>query len=135
MFTFMGLPQVSISVQPLNKGLPNVLDLPFLNDFVQSSIAAACNAYVAPKSMTLDLGEILMGSGTKLETDATGVLQITIHRAKDLESKDANGGSDPYVICSLASLGKALHTSKLSAVSICYPFSGSDHLACDQREC
>lgn len=112
MFTFMGLPAVSISVQPLNKGLPNVLDLPFLNDFVQSSIAAACNAYVAPKSMTLNIGEILMGTGTKLDTDAMGVLQVTLHRAVDLESRDADGGSDPYVVCSFASLGKALYTSQ-----------------------
>lgn len=115
----MGLPKVSISVNALNKHLPNVVDLPVLHDFVQDSIAAACSAYVAPKSMSLDLGEILMGSGVKMDTDGVGVLRIDIERAVDLEGKDADGKSDPFVIASFASLGKPIYTSVSAFTTLC----------------
>lgn len=122
----MGLPKVGISVQPLNRALPNVVDMPILHDFVQDSIAAACNAYVAPKSMTVDVGEILAGSGVKLDTDAIGVLQIDIHRGEDFEGKDATGTSDPFLVCSFASLGRALYTSACSSVFGADPATNAD---------
>lgn len=61
----MGVPKVSVSVVPLAKALPNVLDLPLISGFVQSAIAAAANEYVAPKSLTLNLAQMLVGDGIK----------------------------------------------------------------------
>ena len=52
-FTLMGVPMVGISAIPMLRVLPNVLDLPLISNFVQTSIAAAANMYVAPKSMTM----------------------------------------------------------------------------------
>lgn len=40
---------MEVSVVPMSRHLPNVLDLPIVSSFVQSSIAAAANEYVAPK--------------------------------------------------------------------------------------
>ena len=51
----MGIPVVEVSAIPMAKALPNVLNLPLISGFVKSSIAAAANEYVAPKSMTLNL--------------------------------------------------------------------------------
>lgn len=48
-FTLMGVPHVEASAIPMTKLLPNVLDLPLVSSFVQSSIAAASSIYVAPK--------------------------------------------------------------------------------------
>ena len=59
-FTLMGVPKVEISAIPMSKALPNVLDLPLISGFVQSSIAAAANEYVAPKSMTLNMARELL---------------------------------------------------------------------------
>lgn len=58
----MGVPKVEVSVVPLAKHLPNVLDLPLISGFVQSAIAAAANEYVAPKSMTLNLAQVRFSS-------------------------------------------------------------------------
>jgi Ca2+-dependent lipid-binding protein len=40
-FTLMGVPKVDVSVQPMIKRFPNVLDLPIISSFVQSSIAVS----------------------------------------------------------------------------------------------
>lgn len=42
-FTLMGIPKVEVSVQPMMKAFPNVLDLPIISGFVQSSIAVSLN--------------------------------------------------------------------------------------------
>jgi hypothetical protein len=39
--TLMGVPKVSVSVEPFTTKLPNVLDLPFIQSFVEMGIAAA----------------------------------------------------------------------------------------------
>lgn len=74
----------------------NTADLPLISNFVQSSINAAIGEYVAPNSMKLDVGEILMGDNIKREVDALGLIVIWIHSASDLEKQDRRGSSDPY---------------------------------------
>jgi Ca2+-dependent lipid-binding protein len=37
----MGVPKVSVSVEPFTKKLPNILDLPLIQKFVEMGIAAA----------------------------------------------------------------------------------------------
>lgn len=53
--TFLGQPKVDISCIPLVKHGLNIMDLPLISNFVQSSVDAAMSQYVAPKSLTLDL--------------------------------------------------------------------------------
>ncbi|KAJ9480274.1 hypothetical protein PHBOTO_003500 [Pseudozyma hubeiensis] len=112
-FTLMGVPKVEISAIPMLKALPNVLDLPLISGFVQSSIAAAANMYVAPKSMTLNMAQMLSGDGIKKDTDAVGVLVVDIEYAQDLSAQDANGKSDPYVVLSFAKFGRPLYSSRI----------------------
>jgi len=112
-FTLMGIPKVEVSVQPMAKGFPNVLDLPIISGFVQSSIAAAAAAYVAPKSMTLNMAQILSGGGIKKDTKALGVLAITLHHATGLSAQDKNGKSDPYIVLAYAKFGKPLYSSRI----------------------
>lgn len=102
----MGVPAIEASAIPISRTLPNVLDLPLISGFVKSSIAAATSIYCAPKSMTLNLAQILMGDGVKKDTKALGVLMITIHHAEDLSAQDDNGYSDPYVVLAYAKFGK-----------------------------
>lgn len=56
-----------------------------------------CAQYVAPKSLTLNLAQMLAGDGVKKDTNALGVLVITIHHAVGLSAQDENGSSDPYI--------------------------------------
>ncbi|PKI83993.1 hypothetical protein MVES1_002031 [Malassezia vespertilionis] len=112
-FSLMGVPQVSISAIPMVRVLPNVLDLPLISNFVQSSIAAACNMYVAPKSMTMNMSQILNSDGVKKDTEALGVLRVDIRYAYDLSSQDANGKSDPYCVLSFAKFGRPLYASRI----------------------
>lgn len=112
-FSLMGVPKVEISAIPMLQALPNVLDLPLISGFVQSSIAAAANMYVAPKSMTMDIAKMIGGDGIKKDTDAVGVLVIDIEYGEGLSAQDANGKSDPYVVVSFAKFGRPLYSSRI----------------------
>jgi Ca2+-dependent lipid-binding protein len=91
-FTFMGVPAVEVSVTPMSKNLPNVLDLPLISTFVKMAIAAGVAEYVAPKSMTLNMQELLSGAAIG-DTRAVGVFIITIHHAENLSIQDKSGTS------------------------------------------
>jgi len=67
-FTLMGLPQVQVSAVPMTERGINVLNLPLISGFVNNSIAAAANEYVAPKSMSLEVGKMLVGDDIKKGT-------------------------------------------------------------------
>lgn len=67
-FTLMGLPQVNVSAVPMTERGINVLNLPLISGFVNNSIAAAANEYVAPKSMSLEVGKLLVGDDIKKGT-------------------------------------------------------------------
>ncbi|GAA5879834.1 hypothetical protein JCM8547_005778 [Rhodosporidiobolus lusitaniae] len=112
-FTLMGVPAIEASAIPLSNHAPNVLDLPLISGFVQSSIAAATSIYCAPKSMTLNIAQMLAGDGVKRSTKALGVFLITIHHAEGLSAQDDNGKSDPYVVLAYAKLGKPLFSTRI----------------------
>lgn len=108
--TFLGQPKVNLSCIPLIKQGPNLMDLPLISRFVQSSVDAAMAEYVAPKSLTLDLKDMLVGDDFKKDTNARGVMVVNIHRAFDFKEGDAgigpikNGSADPYVSVGWAKL-------------------------------
>ncbi|EPQ58830.1 hypothetical protein GLOTRDRAFT_54343 [Gloeophyllum trabeum ATCC 11539] len=111
--TLMGVPKVEVSVEPFTKKLPNVLDLPLIKQFVEMGIAAACAQFVAPKSLTLNLAQMLAGDGIKKDTKALGVLVVTIHHAEDISAQDSNGLSDPYIVLAYAKFGKPLYSTRI----------------------
>ncbi|GAA6022197.1 hypothetical protein JCM10207_003939 [Rhodosporidiobolus poonsookiae] len=112
-FTLMGVPAVEVSAIPLSSALPNVLDLPLISGFVASAVAAATSVYCAPKSMTLNIAQMLSGDGVKRDTSALGVFMITIHHAANLSAQDDNGYSDPYVVCAFSKFGKPLFSTRI----------------------
>lgn len=116
--TLMGTPYVDVSAVPLARALPNVLDLPIISSFVRSSIAAACQMYQAPRSITLNLAQLLMGDGTKKDTSSVGVLMLTIHHAAALAAADADGKSDPYVVAAWSKFGKPLYSTRVMAADL-----------------
>ncbi|KAF2876244.1 meiotically up-regulated gene 190 protein [Massariosphaeria phaeospora] len=117
--TFLGQPRVDLACIPLIKKGPNLMDLPLISSFVQSSVDAAMAEYVAPKSLTLDLKDMLMGDDFKKDTNARGVLAITIKHASDFKQGDAGfgpfkgGSADPYVSVGWAKFGKPLWSTRV----------------------
>ncbi|KAK1761112.1 putative meiotically up-regulated protein [Echria macrotheca] len=116
-FTLMGLPKVEASCVPLIEKGANILNLPVISNFVNWAIATAANMYVAPKSMTLDIGKMLQGDSIKKETLALGVLFIRIDRAVGLSKQDRRGseggGSDPYICVSFSKFGKPQYCTRV----------------------
>ncbi|KAL2135868.1 hypothetical protein VTI74DRAFT_6631 [Chaetomium olivicolor] len=116
-FTLMGLPKVEASCVPLIEKGANILNLPLISNFVNWAIATAANMYVAPKSMTLDIGKMLQGDDIKKETNALGVLFIRIHKATGLSKQDRRGseggGSDPYICVSFSKFGKPQYCTRV----------------------
>jgi Ca2+-dependent lipid-binding protein len=68
---------------------------------------------VAPKSLTLNLAQMLAGDGVKKDTKALGVLVITIHHAVGLSAQDRSGSSDPYILLAYAKFGKPLYSTRI----------------------
>ncbi|KAJ1026569.1 hypothetical protein NDA13_003946 [Ustilago tritici] len=109
-FTFCGLPRVGIEVVPLHIKTSHI---PFISSFIESSIDAAVGEFIMPSSLTMDVGEILMGDNIKREVTALGVIVVYIHSATDLEKQDIRGSSDPYCTLSLAKVGKILYSTRV----------------------
>ena len=63
-----------------------------ISSFVQSSIDAALAEYVAPKSLSLDLKDMLLGDDFKKNTNARGVLVVTVINAKGFKEGDRRMG-------------------------------------------
>ena len=117
--TFLGQPKVDISCTPLSKHALNIMDVPFISNFVQGSVDAAMAEYVAPKSLNLDLKDMLAGDDFKKDTNARGVLVVNIKRGYDFKKGDMGnpffkeGSSDPYVSVGWAKFGKPVWSTRL----------------------
>lgn len=116
-FTLMGLPKVEASCIPLIEKGANILNLPLISNFVNWAIATAAGMYVAPKSLTLDIGKMLQGDSIQKETQALGVLFIRIHKATGLSKQDRRGsnggGSDPYICVAFSKFGKPQYCTRV----------------------
>lgn len=112
-FTFMGLPKISASAVPLTSKGINVLDLPLISGFINSSIAAALDIYVAPKSLIMDVSKLLQGDAVKKETDATGLIYIKIKRAEGIAAQDRSGKSDPFITLAFSEFGKPMYCTRI----------------------
>ena len=117
--TFLGQPKVDVSCMPLTRKNINILDLPLISKFVQSSIDAAIAEYVAPKSLTLNLKDMIVGDDFKKDTNARGVLVVRIIRGYDFKQGDSSwgplkdGSSDPYVSVGWAKFGKPVWSTRI----------------------
>lgn len=115
--TLMGLPKVQASCIPLVEKGANILNLPLISNFVNWAIATAAGMYVAPKSLTLDIGKMLQGDTIQKETQALGVLFIRIHKATGLSKQDRRGsdggGSDPYICLAFSKFGKPQYCTRV----------------------
>lgn len=117
--TFMGQPKVDVRCVPLTRRGLNIMDVPLISNFVQSAIDAAAAEYVAPKSLTLDLKDMLAGDDFKKDTVSMGALMIHIRRGYDFKMGDSaiplirDASSDPYVSVGWAKFGKVLWSTRI----------------------
>lgn len=116
--TFLGQPRADLSCVPLSKHSLNVMNVPLISSFVQSSIDAALAEYVAPKSLTLDFKDMLMGDDFKKDTVARGVVLIHIKKARGFKEGDGGfgpvrGSSDCYVSVSWGKFGKPVASTRI----------------------
>lgn len=112
-FTFMGLPKIDASAIPLTSKGINVLNLPLISRFINSSIAAALDMYVAPKSLIMDLSKMLQGDSVKKETDALGLIYVRIKRAEGIAAQDRLGKSDPFITLAFSEFGKPVYCTRI----------------------
>jgi hypothetical protein len=94
------------------------MDVPMLSSFVQSAIDAALAEYVAPKSLTLNLKDMLVGEDFKKNTSHHGVVFILIKRARGFKQGDggigsSGGSSDAYVSVGWGKFGKTVATTRI----------------------
>ena len=117
--TFLGQPKVDISCTPLSKHALNIMDVPFISNFVQSAVDAAMAQYVAPKSLNLDLQDMISGDDFKKDTHAHGIVVVHVKRGYDFKAGDTaipmirEGSSDPYVSVGWAKFGKPIWSTRL----------------------
>ncbi|QIW99875.1 hypothetical protein AMS68_005393 [Peltaster fructicola] len=119
--TLLGQPKIELSCVPLVKHGLNLMNLPILKGFVQGSIDAAMAEYVAPKSLTLDLRDMIVGDDFKKDVNTQGVLVIEVIRGYDFKIGDMgiplikDGSADPYVTVGWAKFGKPLWSTRILA--------------------
>ena len=95
------------------------MDLPIISSFVQNSVNAALAEYVAPKSLTLDLKDMLIGDDFKKDTRSRGVIMVRIKSAKGFKESDVSlkslgrASSDPYVAVGWAKFGKPVWSTRV----------------------
>ncbi|CAJ2510358.1 Uu.00g050610.m01.CDS01 [Anthostomella pinea] len=116
--TFLGQPKASISCVPLSKHALSLTDVPLISSFVNSAVDAALAEYVAPKSLTLNLKDMLVGDDFKKDTTSIGVVWIYIKRARDFKQGDGGvgpmkGSSDAYVTVSWGKFGKPVASTRV----------------------
>ncbi|KAK9776985.1 hypothetical protein SCAR479_06386 [Seiridium cardinale] len=116
--TFLGQPRASLSCVPLSKHSLNLMDVPLISSFVQSAIDAALAEYVAPKSLTLNLKDMLVGDDFKKDTVSRGVVLLFIKRARGFKEGDGGigpmkGASDAYVTVSWGKFGKPVASTRI----------------------
>ena len=117
--TLLGQPKADISCVPLTKKGLNIMDVPLISSFVQSSIDAALAQYVAPKSLTLDLKDMLVGDDFKKDTTTHGVVMVRIKQGRDFKEGDhgmlglQRGSSDAYVAVGWAKFGKPVWSTRV----------------------
>ena len=117
--TLLGQPKADLSCVPLTKKGLNIMDLPLISSFVQSSIDAALAEYVAPKSLTLDLKDMLVGDDFKKDTHSRGVIVVNIRQGRDFKAGDpgigplGKGSSDAYVAVGWAKFGKPVWSTRV----------------------
>ncbi|KAI9841362.1 MAG: hypothetical protein M1837_000745 [Sclerophora amabilis] len=117
--TFLGQPKADLSCVPLTKKGLNIMDLPIISNFVQSSVDAAMAEYVAPKSLTLDLKDMVVGDGIKKDVSARGILVVIVKRAFNFKEGDGGlpgfkkGSSDSYVTVGWSKFGKPLWSTRI----------------------
>lgn len=117
--TLLGQPKADLSCVPLTKKGLNIMDLPIISSFVQSSIDAALAEYVAPKSLTLDLKDMLVGDDFKKDTSTRGVIMVKIRTAEGFKEGDGSigklkkGSSDAYVAVGWAKFGKPVWSTRV----------------------
>ena len=117
--TLLGQPKADLSCVPLTKKGLNIMDLPLISSFVQSSIDAALAEYVAPKSLTLDLKDMLVGDDFKKDTNARGILMVNVKKGFEFKAGDPGfgplkkGSSDAYVAVGWAKFGKPVWSTRV----------------------
>lgn len=104
---------------PMFKRGLNIMNLPIISSFVQTSVDAAMADYVAPKSLTLDLKNMIMDDDTKKDTSAQGVIVIRIKSATGFKESDTGlfmlkkASVDPYVSISWTKFGKSVWATRV----------------------
>ncbi|KAH9990468.1 hypothetical protein F4779DRAFT_610071 [Xylariaceae sp. FL0662B] len=116
--TFLGQPRASMACVPLSKHSFSLTDVPLISSFVNSAIDAALAEYVAPKSLTLNLKDMLVGEDFKKDTTSVGVLWIFIKHARGFKQGDGGvgpiqGSSDSYVTVSWGKFGKPVASTRI----------------------
>ncbi|KAL8826896.1 MAG: hypothetical protein Q9191_003519, partial [Dirinaria sp. TL-2023a] len=116
--TLLGQPKADISCVPLIKKGLNIMDLPLISSFVQSAVDAALAEYVAPKSLTLDVKDMLMGDDFKKDTSTRGVLVVRIVKGEGFKEGDPGivgkrGSSDAYVTTGWGKFGKPVWSTRV----------------------
>lgn len=69
-------------------------------------------AFLRPKSYTVDIDRLLLGREAALRTHCVGVLHLIIHGAENLPKTDAVGSTDAYVAISFSKFNKPLYSTR-----------------------
>lgn len=106
------VPDFDFTAKPIKDISLDFMSLPFVKPYIARSIRDVADAFVRPKSYTMDLDRLLLGHEGSLRTAAVGVLHLRLHGASNLAKSDSFGSSDPYCVVSLSKYAKPLFSTR-----------------------
>lgn len=112
------IPDFDFSAKPIKDVSLDFMSLPFVKPYIAKSIRDVADAFVRPKSYTLDLDRLLLGHEGSLRTAAVGVLHLRLHGATGLAKSDSFGSSDPYCVVSFSKYAKPLFSTRTIVASL-----------------
>ncbi|GLB34002.1 putative protein kinase C conserved region 2 (CalB) [Lyophyllum shimeji] len=124
--TLLGQPKITLICTPLSRNFPNVMDVPGLSQWLQTAIDKGVSKYVAPRSLNLNLKELLKGR-EKMDTETVGLVLVTIRSAKGFRQGDVSNilarregrKGDLYATLGWGKWGKPLWSTRIISNEDC----------------
>ncbi|GAA96025.1 uncharacterized protein L969DRAFT_100022 [Mixia osmundae IAM 14324] len=109
--TLPSRPRIDIRVRPSRSLKLDLMNIPGISSYILSSINIVAENFVSPRSYTLDVSKIIMGSDIPLKTEHCGVIFLGLLSASELGVHHETHHLDTFIEVILS--GKVIYKTRI----------------------